>query len=213
MVHVADSKSADSERAELDAVLAALARNPRLAKLLKFLAERALQSRVEEINEYTIATEVFDRSKTTFDGSTDSIARVEAHRLRKKLKEYYETEGKDHAVVISLPVRSYVPEFTRRDSSLPLSAPAEVSRATDLEESSLGRLDAEGSRHLAEAPIDLIVHLSPDDRPGRTMLYSAVAIILVILLGIGAFKFVARIRSAHSDNAAAVAACGMGRSR
>src|ERR1700692_3674924 len=73
MAHVADSKSADSERAELDAVLAVLARNPRLAKLLKFLAERALQGRAEEINEYTIATEVFDRSKSTFDGSTDSI--------------------------------------------------------------------------------------------------------------------------------------------
>ena len=58
MGQVADSKSAYSE---LEAVLTALARNPRLAKLLKFVSERSLQGRTEEINEYSIATEVFDR--------------------------------------------------------------------------------------------------------------------------------------------------------
>jgi hypothetical protein len=204
MVQVADSKTACSERAELDAVLAALARNPRLAKLLKFVVERALEGRTEEINEYTIATEVFDRSKTTFDGSTDSIARVETFRLRKKLKEYYETEGKDDAVVISLPVRSYVPEFSRRDASLQLSAPALIPHATDVQNSLFGRSGTDGSKRLAEAAIGVTSHTRPDDHSRRILLYVAAAIVLLILLGFGAFEFVLRIRSAHSENTAAI---------
>jgi len=204
MAQVADSKSACSERAELEAVLAALARNPRLAKLLKFAGERALQGRTNEISEYIIATEVFDRSKTTFDGSTDSIARVETFRLRRKLKEYYETEGKDHAVVISLPFRSYVPEFSRRDASLQLSTLAPTPHATDLQNVPLGWSDAKDSKHLGEPAINIISRTTPDDHPKRILLYGAVAIILVILLGLGALQFVLRIGSTHSENTAAM---------
>ena len=204
MTQVADSNSTCSERAELEVMLSALARNPRLAKLLKFVAERALQGKTEEINEYTIATEVFDRSKTTFDGSTDSIARVETFRLRKKLKEYYETEGKDHAVVISLPGRSYVPEFTRRDVSLQLSAPAPIPQANELRDSSFVELGGEGSKHLAEAAFKMTRHTGPNNRRKQILLYGAIAIILVFLLILGAFRLVLRIRSAQSENTAAV---------
>ena len=202
MAQVADNKSAYSQHAELEVVLAALARKPRLAKLLKFLAERALQDRAAEINEYTIATEVFDRSKTTFDGTTDSIVRVEAFRLRKQLKEYYDTEGKDHAVVISLPVRSYVPEFTCCDTSLQLSAPTPIAHTADLPTSPLGESNAENSKQFAEVAIHLTSHTAPNDRRKRILLYGAVAIILVIALGFGAFEFLRGNRSARSSNSA-----------
>ena len=96
MDQVVASHSKDSERAELELVLAALAHTPRLEKLLRYIAERYFQNIIHEINEYNIATEVFGRSRTSFDASRDSIARVEAHRLRKKLTEYYETDGKWH---------------------------------------------------------------------------------------------------------------------
>jgi hypothetical protein len=111
------SHSRDSERAELSLVLAALSRTPRLENLLRHIAERSFENRVNEINEYNIATEVFGRSKTSFDASRDSIARVEAYRLRRKLKEYYETEGKEHEIQIALPLGSYVPVFIHRLSS------------------------------------------------------------------------------------------------
>ncbi len=117
MDQLAASHSKDSERAELELVLAALARTPRLDNLLRFIAERYFQNRIYEINEYNIATEVLGRSKSSFDASRDSIARVEAFRLRKRLKEYYETDGKEHEIQISLPQGSYVPSFTRRVSS------------------------------------------------------------------------------------------------
>ena len=39
----------------------------------------------------------------------NSIARVETHRLRKKLTAFYESEGRDHAIQISIPLGTYVP--------------------------------------------------------------------------------------------------------
>jgi len=101
-----------AERAELDAVAEALARSPRLARLVRYLGEKYFQGEIDQLHEYNIATEVFGRSKTTFDAGEDAIARVEAHRLRKRLKEFYETEGKDHPLQLSLPSGTYVPVFT-----------------------------------------------------------------------------------------------------
>ncbi|WP_263418139.1 malectin [Terriglobus albidus] len=200
MGQVADSESAYSE---LEAVLTALARNPRLAKLLKFVSERSLQGRTEEINEYSIATEVFDRSKATFDGSTDSIVRVETFRLRKRLKEYYETEGKDHAVVISLPVRSYVPEFHCRNVSLEVSTPSPISQTTDLRNTPFDSSAAEGSKNLVETTIHVTAHPRSVDRRKRIWLYGLTAAAFVILLGFGVREFILRMRSAHPENLAA----------
>lgn len=173
MAQVADANSTCSERAESEVILSALTRNPNLGKLLQFLAERALEGRAEEIDEYAVATQVFDRSKTTFDGSTDSIAGAVTFRLRKKkLKEYYETGGKDHAVVISLLCRTYVLEFTRSETALHSSAPPPIPQANELRDSSL---NTEGFSR-------------PYYRRNQILLYGAVAIILVFLLGLGTFE-------------------------
>ena len=106
--------SHEAERAELDAVAEALARSPRLSRLVRYLGEKYIQGEGDQLHEYNIATEVFGRSKTAFDAGEDAIARVEAHRLRKRLKDYYESEGKDHAVQLSIPSGTYVPVFSRR---------------------------------------------------------------------------------------------------
>lgn len=130
MVQISAPRLEDSERAELEIVLAALARTPRLAKLLQYIADKYSQGKLEEISEYNIATEVFGRLKSSFDASRDSIARVEAHRLRKKLKEYYETEGNEHEIIISLPLGAYIPVFSRRSCFSPSSPESEY--RTDL---------------------------------------------------------------------------------
>ena len=41
--------------------------------------------------------------------------RVEAHRLRRRLAEYYQTTGAEDPIEILLPPGSYVPVFRRRD--------------------------------------------------------------------------------------------------
>src|SRR5580658_5044950 len=113
------STSHEAERAELEAVAEALARSPRLSRLVRYLGEKYFQGESDQLHEYNIATEVFGRSKTAFDAGEDAIARVEAHRLRKKLKEFYETEGKNHPVQLSIPSGTYVPVFTRRAVEVP----------------------------------------------------------------------------------------------
>ena len=54
--------------------------------------------------------EVFQR-RESFDQDSDSIVRVEANRLRKRLAEYYAGEGASHQLQITIPVGQYVPRF------------------------------------------------------------------------------------------------------
>jgi hypothetical protein len=63
------------------------------------------------LKEYTIATEVFGRSGD-FDARTDSVVRVQAKRLRAKLQEYYDTEGKSDKVIIEIPKGHYSVTFS-----------------------------------------------------------------------------------------------------
>ena len=88
-----NTQPAEAERAELQRVLEALAKWPRLSQLLRFMGEKLFSGAVDEINEYNIATEVLGRSKTVFNAAEDAIARVETHRLRKRLTTFYETGG------------------------------------------------------------------------------------------------------------------------
>lgn len=84
--------------------------SPRLARFLRFIVEHRLDGKLDAIQEYVIGVEVFDR-KESFDPRVDSIVRVEAHRLRTRLKQYYDTEGREDPIRIELPRRGYVPEF------------------------------------------------------------------------------------------------------
>src|SRR5438552_2343835 len=60
----------------------------RLKRFLQFAVERALAGQADQLKEFTVGHEVFDRG-TDYDPRTDSIVRVEAQRLRKKLREFY----------------------------------------------------------------------------------------------------------------------------
>ncbi len=104
-------------RVALDAVLAShlFARSPRSALLLSYLCSKYFSGHAQEIKEYNIAIDVLGRS-IDFDPSVDASARVEIHRLRKKLRDYYESDGRLQPVQIQLPSGSYVPQFVRMDA-------------------------------------------------------------------------------------------------
>jgi hypothetical protein len=108
----AEPVNADLERAELEAVLSSplFTRSPTLAHLLSYLCEKKIGGDTSQIKEYSIALEVFRRG-ASFDQDTDSIVRVEANRLRKRLAEYYQQEGASHRLRITIPVGQYVPAF------------------------------------------------------------------------------------------------------
>jgi hypothetical protein len=103
----------EEERRELEAVAAALGSSSRLLRLVTYIGDRYFEGDIEKLREYEIATEVFGRSRSTFNPGEDAIVRVEAHRLRKRLKEYYENEGKGHPVQMTIPPGTYVPVFVR----------------------------------------------------------------------------------------------------
>jgi hypothetical protein len=82
----------------------------RLGRFLRFTIETTLAGNAEALKEYLIGTEVYDR-KPPYHPSADSIVRSEARRLRSKLKQYYESVGKDDPVFIYYRRGSYVPVF------------------------------------------------------------------------------------------------------
>jgi serine/threonine-protein kinase len=85
-----------------------------LSALLRFVVEQTVNGRAEKIKEYTIAVEVFGRP-ASFDPRLDTIVRVQASKVRTKLKEYYASDGARDSILIDLPRGTYVPVFQTKD--------------------------------------------------------------------------------------------------
>jgi hypothetical protein len=102
----------EAERAEVDDVLSSgvLGRTNNPVRLLTFVCEKYFEGAVDEIKEYSIAVHALGRPES-FDPQVDTIVRVTAHALRKRLEDYYRSSGAEHAVQICLPPGHYVPKF------------------------------------------------------------------------------------------------------
>lgn len=85
----------------------------RSRRLLRYLAEAALDDPPRAAKEYVLATEVFDRG-ASYDPAVDSTVRVEAGRLRTRLREYYYDEGKHDELLIEVPRGAYRVMVTMR---------------------------------------------------------------------------------------------------
>ena len=85
----------------------------RLKELLEYLVTAALDGK--HVKEWDIGTSVFGL-KNDFEPRTESPVRSTVWRLRKKLGEYYEAEGRNDAIVITLPKGGYAPEFAYRQT-------------------------------------------------------------------------------------------------
>ena len=88
----------------------------RLGRFLRFTVETTLAGEAGSLKEYLIGTVVYERRPSYHPGE-DSIVRSEARRLRRKLKEYYESDGKHDPVLIYYRPGSYVPVFTLSELS------------------------------------------------------------------------------------------------
>jgi hypothetical protein len=112
---VQPARDFELERMELESVLSSgiFDRAPNLANVLTYICEKYFEGAAEQIKEYNVAVEALGRP-AEFDQKHNSIVRVEAHRLRKRLREYYESEGASHRVLIHIPCGQYAPQFVRR---------------------------------------------------------------------------------------------------
>lgn len=115
-----------------DALARALAtneftRSKRISKFLHYIVEESLAGRGERIKAFSIATDVYERDET-FDSRTDTIVRVEAGRLRRRLEKYYMTAGRDDPIHISIPIGAYVPRFENRIDPPPIAHEPDAAR-------------------------------------------------------------------------------------
>jgi TolB-like protein/Tfp pilus assembly protein PilF len=106
------SQEREAIRRQLEKVAAhpLFSRSERMARFLRLAVERTLDGKGDQLKEYLIGVEVFDRPPS-YDPRVDPIVRVEARRLRAKLTSYYEREGRQDAVRFAFRPGSYAPEF------------------------------------------------------------------------------------------------------
>jgi TolB-like protein len=84
---------------------------------LRYVVERSLTDTPDPLKEFSIAIDVFARGHN-YDPSIDATVRVEAGRLRSRLREYYDGEGSSEPVYIDVPKGGYHPTFASRGSKI-----------------------------------------------------------------------------------------------
>jgi hypothetical protein len=88
----------------------------RCKEFLSFVVEHTLDGQVERLKERNIGAEVFNRPE--YDPTTDTLVRVTANELRKRLHQYYQNAS-DLPLRIELPTGCYVPEFRTQEELQP----------------------------------------------------------------------------------------------
>jgi hypothetical protein len=96
-------------------------RAPKLQRFLELVCEYHFKNRTDQITEFAIATQAFGKNPN-FDPAEDSLVRVQAREIRRRLREYYQNEGKSSHLILDIPVGHYAPVFT------PVKTPAAVLR-------------------------------------------------------------------------------------
>ena len=103
-----------------------------MSRFLRFGVEHALAGTGHQVKEYLVGVDVFDRPKD-YDPRVDPIVRVEARRLRAKLRSYYASSGKKDELIIDFPKGAYAAELHLRSSAQSIvpapAAPCETSIA------------------------------------------------------------------------------------
>lgn len=126
------SIEAEDVRQALESILASrhFVNAHKKKKFLRIICDYYLEGRAQELNEYILGYDVFDRD-SNYNPSADPIVRVFAHEIRKKLEIYYRNEGVDDPVHLEIPSGSYQPVFTRHlpETESVLSDKAKESKA------------------------------------------------------------------------------------
>ena len=97
---------------ELDAILASptFAASKRCHDFLDCIVRHALAGHYDDLNERFLGVELFGR-KVDFDTGADSIVRVRASDVRRRLAQYYSERSESSVVTIGLSSGTYVPTF------------------------------------------------------------------------------------------------------
>lgn len=97
---------------------ALLRRSAKLRSLLIYLCQRTWIEGAEEIREHEIGENVFGRAPD-YDSTQDTLVRVQASQLRKRLEKYFEEEGRSETLILEIPRGSYLPQISERNAQSP----------------------------------------------------------------------------------------------
>ena len=86
------------------------ASSKRLPNFLNYVVGQTLEDKGKNIKQYSIAVDVYDRP-SSFDPKADPIVRIEAGRLRRALRKYYQVDGQNDDIMVDIPLGTYVPTF------------------------------------------------------------------------------------------------------
>ena len=131
--------------------------SPRLRQFLGYIAERSLTGRTEEIKEHEIGRLVFGRGEN-YDTLEDSVVRSSARQLRAKVKEYFDSEGRDEKWHLAIPKGHYEVIFTLHQMEPATSMP--------------------------DFPGDTV----PASRVRRWQIIAGALVVVAIALGIGSYR-------------------------
>lgn len=122
---IGDAASPEAVRAQLSQIVGSpeFSQSGRLQSFLTYIVDEALEGRADRLKGYTLGIEVFGREKD-FDPAIDCIVRVEAGRLRSRLKSYYMEQGRDDPILIELPKGGYMPRWSVREQAASAALPA-----------------------------------------------------------------------------------------
>lgn len=114
--HSASEPTPAQVRVQRDRILASkvFSLSRRQSAFLDYIINAELEGKADKLKEFTLGIDVFQKDES-FDPRVDSIVRVEASRLRAKLREYYVVEGQGDSVQIEIPKGHYVPVFHLAD--------------------------------------------------------------------------------------------------
>ncbi len=107
--------SRERYRRQLQEVLASrlFSDAPVQRKLLGYLAEKAFEGTSDELKEYSIGVELFQKAES-YSPQVDPSVRVQTNRLRGRLEEYFRTEGAEADTILRLPKGNFTIVFEPR---------------------------------------------------------------------------------------------------
>jgi TolB-like protein/Flp pilus assembly protein TadD len=154
-------------REQLDRILNSgpFVQSRRRQRFLEYIVNETLAGRGERLKGYNIALEVFDRPES-FDPAIDPLVRIEAARLRDKLREYYESAGQNDPIRIDLPKGAYAPYIEIRHP----------------EANEADAFAPDGRMATAPARVRFL------KTPFGTLAASIIAVLLLLLAGFGAWR-------------------------
>ncbi len=120
--------SQSSERAVVDdprwllaqriSISKSIGRSPLLSDFLLHVCDRHIRNKSSELTEQQIGVHVFGR-REGYNSNDDNIVRNYARTLRKRVEEYFATEGRHEDLKLEIPRGAYVPVFYSRSPEKP----------------------------------------------------------------------------------------------